>query len=66
MEASGRGWGGGGSLCGWGHPRTFLPGAMWMFSTPPRMPAQTLERNGFQTRYSVLTPSFSTEIFFSP
>ncbi|KAG5458931.1 MAG: hypothetical protein BJ554DRAFT_759 [Olpidium bornovanus] len=37
--------------------RTFFPGAMWMWSTPPRIPAASLLRNGFHTRYSVLVPS---------
>jgi hypothetical protein len=30
---------------------------MKMLSKPPRMPAATLERKGFHTRYSVFVPS---------
>ena len=36
--------------------RTLAPGLMWIFSTPPRMAAASLERNGFQTRYSTFSP----------
>jgi len=36
---------------------SLVPGLMKMLSKPPRMPAATLERKGFHTRYSVFVPS---------
>lgn len=33
---------------------TFAPGLMWIWSTPPKMAAASLERNGFQALYSIL------------
>ena len=56
--------------------RTLLPGRMKISSRPPRMPAASLLRKGFQTLYSVLVvvvvPSaagvglFSMAMRFSP
>lgn len=33
---------------------TFAPGLMWIWSTPPKMAAASLERKGFQALYSIL------------
>lgn len=39
---------------------TLHPGLMWIWSTPPRMAAASLERKGFQARYSILSsPSWT-------
>lgn len=38
---------------------TLAPGLMWIWSTPPKMAAASLERNGFQALYSILvSPSY--------
>ena len=38
---------------------TLLPGLIWMASTPPKMAAANLDRNGFQARYSnLISPSW--------
>lgn len=47
--------------------KTFEPGPIQMFSTPPTIAAASLERKGFQTRYSTFLPSASsTFTVFSP
>mmetsp|Transcript_23393 Transcript_23393/g.41387 ORF Transcript_23393/g.41387 Transcript_23393/m.41387 type:complete len:253 (-) Transcript_23393:211-969(-) len=45
---------------------TLLPGAMYKFFKPPRIPAAILLRKGFQTRYSTFSSPTSTLISFSP
>ncbi|KAM7336038.1 hypothetical protein ACRRTK_004531 [Alexandromys fortis] len=39
---------------------------MWIWSTPPRIAAASLERKGFQARYSILSSPSEIETLFSP